>query len=79
MNTRKCRTCGQTKEKNAINFVPVTKKLMNGDTGHYFTTNCRLCYNLNQRDKDLVNNAVKKPLKHTGPIPGTPEHTFFCT
>ena len=76
--TKTCRTCGIEKELNDTNFVPVTKQLVNGDIGHYFTSNCRLCYNLHQRATDGVNAAIKKPLHHSGPKPGSAEHKFFC-
>lgn len=72
-DTRKCRTCGETKEVDATNFLPFSKRLSSGKKVTYYSTECRLCYN-GKQNKARAPDRVRSP----GPKPGTIEHKFFC-
>ena len=78
---RKCRTCKQDKILDRFNYLAHEKELSDGSTGHYFSTECRECYNAEQRKTNPKTGGwtgIKQPTKHTGPMPETIEHVFFC-
>ena len=83
---RRCTKCKQYKKLNADNYKQRNRIRKSGEVIISFEYKCRPCSNEDARARGNPNyqytggrGGVRKKIKHTGPVPGSIYHKFFCT